>query len=211
MNKSSQRFLATGATATVLAIAALATSVGAQAQAVGADNSRNAFALTGVPKVYFDVSAGQTDYRLGSGTGLFGSNNNSTAYSLAAGSYFTNNLGVEVGYTDFGRISRAGGDTRGDGFTLKLVGKLPLGSQFNLLGKVGTTYSRTEVSSMASSGVNPGSDSGFGLNLGVGGELMFSPKWSAVLQYDAHDLRFAGGTSDRERVGVTSVGIRYTY
>ena len=116
-----------------------------------------------------------------------------------------------MGYTDFGRINRGGGETRADGFTLKLVGKLPLGSQFNLLGKVGTTYSRTEVSALAGSGVNPGSDNGFGLNLGLGAEFMFTPNWSALVQYDAHDLRFAGGTSDRERVGVASVGIRYTY
>ena len=198
-------------TATAIAFAALAASAGVQAQAVGANNSTNAYGLTGVPKIYFDVSAGQTDYRLGSGTGLFGSNNSSTAYSLAAGSYFTNNLGVELGYTDFGRISRGGGETRADGFTLKLVGKLPLGSQFNLLGKVGTTYGRTEVSSAARSGINAGSDNGFGLNLGVGAEFMFTPNWSALAQYDAHDLRFANTSSDRDRVGVATVGIRYAY
>lgn len=197
--------------ATLIAIAALAGAAAAQAQAVGANNSTNAYGLTGVPKIYFDVSAGQTDYRLGSGTGLFGTNNNSTAYGLAAGSYFTNNLGVEVGYTDFGRISRGGGETRADGFTLKLVGKLPLGSQFNLLGKVGTTYGRTEVSSAARSGITAGSDNGFGVNLGVGAEFMFTPNWSALVQYDAHDLRFVGSSSDRDRIGVTSVGIRYTY
>ena len=205
MKKSYKRF-----SSLALAIAALAGTAGVQAQAVGANTPSNAYALTGVPKVYFDVSAGQTDYRLGNGTGLFGSNNTSTAYNLAAGSYFTNNFGVELGYTDFGRINRAGGETRADGFSLKLVGKLPLGSQFNLLGKVGTTYSRTEVSAAAGSGVTAGSDNGFGLNLGVGAEFMFTPNWSALVQYDAHDIRFAGG-SDRERVGVASVGIRYTY
>ena len=206
MKKSFQR-----ASVLAVAVAALTTVAGVQAQAVGANNSTSAYALTGVPKIYFDVSAGQTDYRLGSGSGLFGSNNGSTAYAVSAGSYFTNNFGVELGYTDFGRINRAGGETRADGFTLKLVGKLPLGSQFNLLGKVGTTYSRTEVSALPGSGVNPGSDNGFGLNLGVGAELMFTPNWSALLQYDAHDLRFAGGNSDRERASVTSVGIRYSY
>lgn len=198
-------------TAIVFAVSALAAASAVQAQAVGADNSRNAYGLTGVPKIYFDLTAGQTDYSLGGGTGLFGSNNSSTAYNLAAGSYFTNNFGVELGYTDFGRINRGGGETRADGFSLKLVGKLPLGTQFNLLGKVGTTYSRTEVSSLARSGIQSGSDNGFGLNLGVGAEFMFSPNWSALAQYDAHDIRFAGGTSDRSRVGVAAVGIRYTY
>ena len=194
-----------------VAVAALTTVASVQAQAVGANNSTSAYALTGVPKIYFDVSAGQTDYRLGSGSGLFGSNNGSTAYAVSAGSYFTNNLGVELGYTDFGRISRGGGETRADGVTLKLVGKLPLGSQFNLLGKVGTTYGRTEVTSAAGSGISAGSDNGFGVNLGIGAEFLFTPNWSAVVQYDAHDMRFVSSSSDRDRVGIATVGIRYTY
>ncbi len=206
MKKSYQR-----ASALAVAIAALCTVAAAQAQTTSANNSTSAYGLTGVPKVYFDLSAGQTDYRLGNGSGLFGSNNGSTAYAISAGSYFTNNVGVELGYTDFGRINRGGGETRADGVTLKLVGKLPLGSQFNLLGKVGTTYGRTEVSSAAGSGVGAGSDNGFGVNLGIGAEFLFTPNWSAVAQYDVHDLRFAGSTSDRDRIGIATVGIRYTY
>lgn len=206
MKKSFQR-----ASVLAVAVAALTTVVSVQAQAVGANNSTSAYALTGVPKIYFDVSAGQTDYRLGNGSGIFGSNNGSTAYAVSAGSYFTNNLGVELGYTDFGRISRGGGETRADGVTLKLVGKLPLGSQFNLLGKVGTTYGRTEVTSAAGSGISAGSDNGFGVNLGIGAEFLFTPNWSAVVQYDAHDMRFVSSSSDRDRVGIATVGIRYTY
>ena len=206
MKKSFQR-----ASVLAVAVAALTTVAGVQAQAVGANNSTSAYALTGVPKIYFDVSAGQTDYRLGSGSGLFGSNNGSTAYAVSAGSYFTNNFGVELGYTDYGRISRGGGETRADGVTLKLVGKLPLGSQFNLLGKVGTTYGRTEVTSAAGSGISAGSDNGFGVNLGIGAEFLFTPNWSAVVQYDAHDMRFVSSSSDRDRVGIATVGIRYTY
>jgi OmpA-OmpF porin, OOP family len=209
MNKSRNRITATAMAMT--ALVALAASAGAQAQTASANSSTNAYALTGVPKIYFDLSAGQTDYRLGNGSGLFGSNNGSTAYAISAGSYFTNNLGVELGYTDFGRINRGGGETRADGVTLKLVGRLPLGSQFNLLGKVGTTYGRTEVTSAAGSGISPGSDNGFGVNLGIGAEFLFTPNWSAVVQYDAHDLRFASSTNDRDRIGIATVGIRYTY
>ena len=196
--------------AVALAVAALAGAAGVQAQTSTA-NSRGAFAMSDRPVVYFGIGAGQTDYRLGSGSGLFGSDNRSTAYNFSAGSYFTNNLGVEIGYTDFGRINRAGGQTRADGINLSLVGKLPLGTSFNLLGKLGTTYGRTEVSSLAGSGIGSGSDSGFGVSGGVGGEYMFSPNFSGVLLYDVHDLRFAGGASDRDRIGVTSLGLRYTY
>lgn len=196
--------------AVAFAVAALAGAVGAQAQ-TSTSNPRGAFAMSDRPVVYLGIGAGQTDYRLGSGTGRYGSDNRSTAYNFSAGSYFTNNVGVEIGYTDFGRINRAGGQTRADGINLSLVGKLPLGTSFNLLGKLGTTYGRTEVSSLAGSGIGSGSDSGFGVSGGVGAEYMFSPNFSGVLQYDVHDLRFAGGASDRDRIGVTSLGLRYTY
>ena len=194
----------------VLAVAALAAVGGVQAQTT-TSTSRGMFAMSDRPVTYFGFGVGQTDYRLGNGSGLYGSDNRSTAYSLSAGSYFTSNVGVEVGYTDFGRINRAGGQTRADGFNLSLVGKLPLAPSFNVLGKIGTTYGRTEVSALAGSGITRGSDVGFGLSLGLGAEYMVTQNWSGVLQYDVHDLRFAGGASDRDRIGVTTLGLRYTF
>ena len=194
----------------VLAVAALAAVGGVQAQAT-TSTSRGMFAMSDRPVTYFGFGVGQTDYRLGNGSGLYGSDNRSTAYNLSAGSYFTNNVGVEVGFTDFGRINRAGGQSRADGFNLSLVGKLPLAPSFNLLGKIGTTYGRTEVSALAGSGITPGRDVGFGLSLGLGAEYMVTKNWSGVLQYDVHDLRFAGGASDRDRIGVTTLGLRYTF
>ena len=174
-------------------------------------NPDGPFAMAGSTAGYIGLSAGQTDYRLGNGNGSFNSDNRSTSYKVVGGAYFTNNLGVEVGYTDFGRINRGGGETRADGFSLSVVGKLPIAPSINLLGRVGTTYARTEVNVQPGSGLTGGSDIGFGLSGGVGAELMFSPKLSAVLQYDSHDLRFAGSTRERETIGVTSVGLRYQF
>ena len=56
-------------------------------------------------------------------------------------------FGFELGYTDFSQVNRAGGRTKANGVNLSLIGKLPLGDAFNLLGKVGTLYGRTDVSS----------------------------------------------------------------
>jgi OmpA-OmpF porin, OOP family len=195
------------------AITGLMALTGAMAQTAssGMSNPTGPFAANASPKGYVDLSAGQTDYRLGNGTGLFANDNRSTAYTLSGGAYFTNNLGVELGYTDFGRISRGGGTTRADGLSLRVVGKMPVGQSFNLLGKIGTTYGRTEVSSVPGSGIPAGSDSGFGLSAGLGAEFVFTPNWSALLQYDIHDLRFAGGVNDRDRLAVVSVGLRYSF
>ncbi len=198
---------------TGLALTGLVAMSGAWAQSgpTGMSNPTGPFTATATPRGYVDLSAGQTDYRLGNGTGLFGNDNRSTAYSISGGAYFTNNLGVELGYTDFGRISRGGGTTRADGLSLRVVGKMPVGQSFNVLGKIGTTYGRTEVSSAPGSGIPAGSDSGFGLSAGLGAELVFTPNWSGLLQYDIHDLRFAGGVNDRDRIGVLSLGIRYSF
>lgn len=158
---------------------------------------------------YFGMSLGQSDYSLGNGIGVFGSDQGDTSYSIHGGSYFDNHFGVELGYTHFGTVNRAGGTTKAEGINLSLIGKMPVSPVVNLLAKVGTTYSRTDVSSDPTSGVVAGSENGFGLSYGIGVEYAFNPKWSGVLQYESQDMTFAGNRDDR--VGVTSLGLRYRY
>jgi outer membrane autotransporter protein len=57
--------------------------------------------------------------------------------------------------------------------------------------------------------VASGSESGFGVSYGVGAEYAFNPQLSAVLQYDSHDLNFAG--NGRDRVSATTAGLRYKF
>jgi OmpA-OmpF porin, OOP family len=187
---------------TTVAIAALTGGVAAHAQSSG-------FTAYQPGSGYIGFNAGQSDFGLGNGNGAFGSDNKDTAYSIYGGSYFNNNFGLELGYTDFGRINRAGGNTKAEGISLSVVGKLPLSPSFNLLGRLGTTYGRTNVNAAAGSGVTGGSESGFGVNYGLGVEYAFTPQWSAVLQYDEHDLKYAN--QGRESLGVTSVGVRYRF
>lgn len=188
--------------ATVFAVAALAAGTGAHAQ------SSN-YSLYGPGSSYIGFNAGQSDFSLGSGAGAFPFDKRDTTYNIYGGSYFNNNFGLELGYTDFGKIARAGGTTKAEGFNLSLVGKMPLSPSFNLLGKLGTTYGRTDVSSDPASGVLPGSESGFGVSYGLGAEYVFNPNWSAVLQYDGHELKFAG--SGRDRISATTAGLRYRF
>lgn len=188
--------------ASLLAIAALAGATVAQAQ------SSN-YSLYAPGASYAGLNAGKSDFSLGSGIGNFTSDKRDTVYSIYAGSYFNPNLGLELGYTNLGKINRAGGNTKAEGANLSLVGKLPLGPSFNLLGKLGATYGRTDVSSAPGSGVVSGNESGFGVSYGLGAEYSFNPNWSAVLQYDAYDLKFPG--SGRERVSSATAGLRYRF
>ena len=160
---------------------------------------------------YVEINAGQTDFsRLSTGLGGFSHDNNDTAYDLAIGSFFPNqNIGVEFAYTNFGKVKRAGGETKAEGASLSLIGRLPLTDSFNLLGKIGTTYGSTDVSASNLSGVKTGSETGFDWSYGVGAEWVFNPQWSALLQYSEHRMKFAGDTN--ERVSATTLGARWRF
>lgn len=197
-----------------LAATALASGVTAQAQTSstgGMSGSGSSGSSWYVPNsAYIGFNAGQSNYRQGCGLGAFncGSKHNS-AYSIYGGSMFSNNFGLELGYLDMGTVQRAGGDTRAHGINLSLVGKLPLSQAWGLFGKVGTTYGRTTVSSVPASGVASGSESGFGLSVGAGVSYDFTEQWSAVLQWDRHDFKFAG--AGRENVNATTLGVKYRF
>ena len=190
----------------ILAVTALTLAAGAQAQSNTADKNAQVY---GAGSSYIDVGVGQSDFSLGNGIGVFGSDQGDKSYSLRGGRYFSENLGLELGYTDFGAVNRAGGRTKADGINISLIGKMPLKPAINLLGKVGATYSRTDVSSNPASGVVAGSEGGFGLSYGMGVEYVFAPKWSATLQYESQDMAFAGAR--KERVGATSLSARYQF
>ena len=190
----------------IVATAALTLAVGAHAQSNTSAKNASAY---GTNSAYVDLGVGQSDFSLGNGIGVFGSDQGDTSYSLRGGAYYGANWGLELGYTDFGSVNRAGGRTKADGINISVIGKLPLNPTFNLLGKIGTTYSRTDVSSHPLSGVVAGSESGFGLSYGIGVEYMFTPKWSAVLQYESQDMKFAGDRDDR--VGATTLSARYQF
>ncbi|OGB29733.1 MAG: hypothetical protein A3F78_17820 [Burkholderiales bacterium RIFCSPLOWO2_12_FULL_61_40] len=188
--------------------ASLLTVAGAQAQS---NTSKASSGYMDFPSgdSYVGLGAGRSDFSVGNGIGAFNRDQGDTAYNLSTGHYTHQNFGVELGYTDFGRIARAGGTTKAQGLNLSLIGRAPLGTSFNLLAKLGTTYGQTDVSSAAGSGIVSGTENGFGWSYGVGAEYLFNPKWSAVVQYDEHQLKFAG--DNRDKVGVAYVGVRYLF
>jgi len=193
---------------TKLMVAAAALTAACAVQAQGSMSNSN-YPMYAPGSGYAGLSVGQSDYSLDNGIDVFDSDEGNTSYSLHVGTYFNNYWGMELGYTDYGSVNRAGGSTSADGLNLSLIGKYQLNPSFNLLGKVGTTYSRTEVSSNPISGITAGSENGFGLSYGVGVEYAFTPRMSTVLQYESQDMNFPGDRTDR--VGNTSLGLRFRY
>lgn len=159
---------------------------------------------------YIGLSAGRSKYDLNNGIAGagFGSDNSDTAYKLSAGGYFHPNFGVEFGYVNAGDARRLGGDTKAHGFNLSLLARAPLSEQFDIFGKVGTTYGRTETTGFSAAGVRTGKEDGFGLSYGVGARWAFSPQWAAVVEWENHRFKFADGDSD---VKMTTVGLQYRF
>ena len=157
---------------------------------------------------YAGLSAGVSRYDLRSGTGNFQWDDSDTAIKLYAGAYFHPHLGLELGYQDLGKARRIGGNTSARGLHFSLVGRLPLGTQLDLLGKLGTFYSRTDTQGAGGYGVQLGRSSGFGLSFGAGLRWAFTPQWSAVLEWERHRLHFADHLSD---VDTATQGLRYSY
>jgi opacity protein-like surface antigen len=161
---------------------------------------------------YIELSAGSIDYtRLNAGTGGLNRDATSNTYSLSVGNYmFSPYWGLEAGYSALGNISRGGGKTSAEGLHLQLIGRAPLSTDWNLLGKAGTTYAHTDANSTAGSGVAEGSEHAFGWSYGLGLEYKLAPQWSAVLLYEEHSLKFpGGGTTDP--LAATSLAVRYLY
>ncbi len=158
---------------------------------------------------YIGLNAGQSNFRQGCGTGLFSCGDKDDVYSLYGGSMFNNNFGLEVGYIDFGSIGRGGGSTEARGLNLSLVGRVPVAERFSLFGKLGTTYGSTKISSRAGSGITAGDEDGFGLAVGAGVSFDITQNWSAVLQWERHNLKFSG--TGREAVHATTLGVKYRF
>lgn len=158
---------------------------------------------------YLGLNLGRSRYDVSCGSALFACDRTDNLVNLYGGSMFSDYFGAEIGYLHFGEMNRGGGDTDAQGINLSLVGRAPVASSFSVIGKLGTTYGRTRTSAAAGSGVTPGNDSGWGLSYGLGLAYDFTPRMSAVLSWDSHDLHFAG--TGRDAVRTTSVGLQYRF
>jgi len=183
------------------------TGTTSSAMSANVNDQRDSF-LPYTQQGYVGVSAGQSKYDLRSGTGGFPTDDSDQALKIYTGGYFHPNFGVELGYLNAGRADRIGGTSRAQGLNLSLVARAPLTEQFDVFGKLGTTYSRTRTSGNSGFGVATGSDNGFGLSYGAGVRWAFNENWAAVLEWERHKMRFADGKSD---VDLTTLGVQYRY
>jgi hypothetical protein len=157
---------------------------------------------------YIGLNIGQPDWSIPCTGGGFGCSESNTAYNIYTGGMFNQYFGAELGYVDFGKFERGGGRTRAAGVNLSLVGHLPLGA-FNVYGKIGTLYGRTDTTSSPVSGLGTGKRSGWEGSYGVGVGYQLSQRSMVVLEWNRYDLDFAD--VGRRDISTTSLGYVYRF
>jgi OOP family OmpA-OmpF porin len=150
-----------------------------------------------------------------------------TGYKIQAGYKFNENLAVEGGYVDLGRLSLSadlgpqgpiasghiGADLKAYGFNIDAVGILPLGAGFSVFAKAGAILARTESDiSVTASGLGVSvsededdSDTSLAPTAGVGLAFDLNDTLSVRLEYE----RFFSLKSDDADVDVdlASIGL----
>jgi len=190
----------------------LGTAVAAQAQTTMSSTPYDANRTSWIPYTnngYFGINVGRSDFQTSCGALALRCDNSDSTGKIYLGGLFNPYFGAEVGYSNPGNVRRAGGTTEAHGINLSLVGRLPLGSQFSLYGKLGANYGRTRVSSAAGTGIASGRENGWGPTYAIGASWDFATNWSAVLEADRTRYDFAG--NNRDWVRTTSVGLQYRF
>lgn len=192
----------------LVAAAACALPVAAQSGQGSGNPSTAAWWRPGMGQTSLGLNLGQSRYHTPCGAG-FGCDNKDAYVSLYGRNMVNDQWGSELAFVHMGKVERAGGDSRAYGLNLSLVGKVPLTQSLGAFGKVGALYGHTNTQTNPASGLAGGTENGFGLSLGIGASWDFTPKLSAVLEWDRYTFKFAG--TGRDPVRATSIGLQYRY
>jgi opacity protein-like surface antigen len=147
----------------------------------------------------FDNECGRTD--------IFACDHRDTAWKLYAGGKFNPYWGLEAGYTDFGTVQASGGETKAWAAGLSLVGNLPI-DRFDIFGKVGGLYGRTNVHADPTTLFDTGHKSGWGWTYGVGADWNITKTVAVRLDYDRYKLDFVDGRQDLD---MASAGVQFRF
>jgi hypothetical protein len=148
---------------------------------------------------YFGASAGESKYHSDCQQGItqsFDCDSRDVGLKVFTGGKMNDLFGIEVGYTDFGKISASGGHTRAWAAPIVLTVGTPLGTRFGVLGKLGGAYSRTDINADPSQVANTGQKSGFGVTYGVAGTFAVSQSVQLRADWDRYRVDFASGRRD---------------
>ncbi|HXJ53238.1 MAG TPA: outer membrane beta-barrel protein [Burkholderiales bacterium] len=189
--------------AAFLAASGLVVSSAAMAQAKAADQG-----------FYAGVSIGQSsssDACTGvSGPGV-SCDDKDTAFKIFGGYQINRNFGVELGYTDLGKVEAHGGgvtaSVESTAFELVGVGKFPINNQFSVYGKLG--FYRADSKGRSNVGVSA-DETNTDLTYGLGVQYNFTGNLGVRGEWQRYSSVGGGDIGDSD-VDVLSVGVVYKF
>ena len=160
---------------------------------------------------YVGASGGESKYRTDCRQGVtrfFDCDSRDTGFKVYAGGKMNELLGLEVGYTDFGKIRASGGDTKAFAIPVTLTVGTPLGTRFGIFGKIGGLYGRTDVTASGDELFERGNKNGWGWTYGAGATFAVTPTVDIRADFDRYKLDFVGGRRD---VDMLSAGVQVRF
>ena len=156
---------------------------------------------------YIGASAGESRFRTDCAD-FFTCDRKHSAWKLYTGGHFNDLMGLEFGYTDFGKIKASGGDTKAWAANASLTAGVPIGDRFEVFAKGGAIYGRTDVSASPSTLFHTGRKTGWGGTYGAGAALGLTRTVQVRVDWDRYSMDFIGGRKD---VDLISAGVQLRF
>jgi OOP family OmpA-OmpF porin len=160
---------------------------------------------------YIGASAGESKFRSECNRTLtqFECDRKDTGWKVYSGGKFNEIVGIEIGYTDFGRIRAGAGEVEAWAVPLTITVGVPIGQRFNVFGKAGGLYGRTDVRvNVADSITATGRQNGWGWTYGAGATFSITPTVQIRADWDRYKLDFVNG---REDVDLLTAGLQFRF
>jgi OmpA-OmpF porin, OOP family len=156
------------------------------------------------------VSGGESKFRQDCRfNNVFDCDQRDSAWKAYAGGQINPIVGLEAGYTDFGTMRAAGGDTKAWAIPLTVNIGAPIGPRFNIFGKIGGVYGHTEVGAAPAALVDTGTSTGWGWTGGVGAAFRLTPNFDIRADYDRYRLKFTG--AGNQDIDMLSAGVQFRF
>jgi OOP family OmpA-OmpF porin len=169
-------------------------------------------ALAAEPGAYVSASVGSAEQKLAFDN--FNLSESDTAFQIATGYRYTENVGVELGYTNLGKAElSAQGDSvssKPQSVHLALTGSYNLTPEFALTGKLGAAHTRTKVVARSGSVTESETESENSLLFGIGLSYKVAPGVDVIAEYQDFGKIIKGDGADL-KAHVVSVGVRYNF
>lgn len=155
---------------------------------------------------YIGANVGRAEQKVNP-NGFSSFKDNDAGFKLYGGHDFTPNLGVELGYVNFGEAEGPFNiSSKPHSLYLAGTGTLPLSEQISLFAKVGVSVNRTKLNTP----LNNGSERNTSALLGIGASYQFTPKMSVVAEYENFG-KVRDESGSEVKADLASVGIRYKF